>query len=120
MAKNSDVGGGDGDESEFTFAWKMFTSWDYPIGNSETADNKYASITTSFKVTMETRRSCSITLDQRNFLLWLLILVPSVYSKNRLMLGYTNKTFEGGAFHGRLIFHGMHPLLTLTRKVSHA
>ncbi|KAM8829162.1 transmembrane channel-like protein 2-A [Spinachia spinachia] len=49
MAKNADVGGGDGDESEFTFAWKMFTSWDYLIGNSETADNKYASITTSFK-----------------------------------------------------------------------
>lgn len=51
MAKNADVGGGDGDEGEFTFAWKMFTSWDYLIGNSETADNKYASITTSFKVT---------------------------------------------------------------------
>ncbi|KAL3041363.1 hypothetical protein OYC64_019545 [Pagothenia borchgrevinki] len=49
MAKNADVGGGDGDEGEFTFAWKMFTSWDYLIGNSETADNKYASITTSFK-----------------------------------------------------------------------
>lgn len=54
MAKNADVGGGDGDEGEFTFAWKMFTSWDYLIGNSETADNKYASITTSFKVTMAT------------------------------------------------------------------
>ena len=54
MAKNADVGGGDGEEGEFTFAWKMFTSWDYLIGNSETADNKYASITTSFKVTMAT------------------------------------------------------------------
>lgn len=54
MAKNADVGGGDGDEGEFTFAWKMFTSWDYLIGNSETADNKYASITTSFKVTTAT------------------------------------------------------------------
>lgn len=50
MAKNADVGGGDGEEGEFTFAWKMFTSWDYLIGNPETADNKYASITTSFKV----------------------------------------------------------------------
>uniref|UniRef100_A0A8C7VAL1 Transmembrane channel-like protein n=1 Tax=Oncorhynchus mykiss TaxID=8022 RepID=A0A8C7VAL1_ONCMY len=49
MAKNADVGGGDGDDGEFTFAWKMFTSWDYLIGNAETADNKYASITTSFK-----------------------------------------------------------------------
>ncbi|KAA0716512.1 Transmembrane channel-like protein 2-A [Triplophysa tibetana] len=49
MAKNADVGGGDGEDNEFTFAWKMFTSWDYLIGNSETADNKFASITTSFK-----------------------------------------------------------------------
>lgn len=50
MAKNADVGSGDGEEGEFTFAWKMFTSWDFLIGNPETADNKYASITTSFKV----------------------------------------------------------------------
>ncbi|XP_056147135.1 transmembrane channel-like protein 2-A [Lampris incognitus] len=49
MAKNADVGGGDNDEAGFTFGWKMFTSWDYLIGNAETADNKYASITTSFK-----------------------------------------------------------------------
>ncbi|MCJ8748480.1 hypothetical protein PDJAM_G00165300 [Pangasius djambal] len=49
MAKNADVGGGDGEDNEFTFAWKMFTSWDYLIGNAETADNKFASITTSFK-----------------------------------------------------------------------
>lgn len=52
MAKNADVGSGDGEEGEFTFAWKMFTSWDYLIGNPETADNKYASITTSFKVSV--------------------------------------------------------------------
>ncbi|XP_077594088.1 transmembrane channel-like protein 2-A [Stigmatopora nigra] len=49
MAKNADLGGGEGEDGEFTFAWKMFTSWDYLIGNAETADNKYASITTSFK-----------------------------------------------------------------------
>ncbi|XP_051784530.1 transmembrane channel-like protein 2-A [Erpetoichthys calabaricus] len=49
MAKNADETGGDGEDNDFNFCWKMFTSWDYLIGNSETADNKFASITTSFK-----------------------------------------------------------------------
>ncbi|XP_064152919.1 transmembrane channel-like protein 2-B [Anguilla rostrata] len=49
MAKNSNEGGDGGEDSAFTFAWKLFTSWDYLIGNAETADNKFASITTSFK-----------------------------------------------------------------------
>ncbi|XP_029684815.1 transmembrane channel-like protein 2-B isoform X1 [Takifugu rubripes] len=49
MARNANEGGDGGEEGEFTFSWKMFTSWDYLIGNPETADNKYASITTSFK-----------------------------------------------------------------------
>lgn len=50
MARNANEGGDGGEEGDFTFSWKMFTSWDYLIGNPETADNKYASITTSFKV----------------------------------------------------------------------
>lgn len=50
MARNANEGGDGAEESDFVFSWKLFTSWDYLIGNPETADNKYASITTSFKV----------------------------------------------------------------------
>ncbi|EFB15472.1 hypothetical protein PANDA_007375, partial [Ailuropoda melanoleuca] len=49
MASNSQGSASNGESTNFTFSFKMFTSWDYLIGNSETADNKYASITTSFK-----------------------------------------------------------------------
>ncbi|XP_053328208.1 transmembrane channel-like protein 2-B [Spea bombifrons] len=49
MAKNINESTADGDDDNFIFSWKMFTSWDYLIGNSETADNKFASITTIFK-----------------------------------------------------------------------
>ncbi|XP_049906857.1 transmembrane channel-like protein 1 [Epinephelus moara] len=48
MARNANETGV-GDDNSFNFSWKMFTSWDYLIGNPETADNKFASITTSFK-----------------------------------------------------------------------
>nr|XP_009943290.1 PREDICTED: transmembrane channel-like protein 2 [Opisthocomus hoazin] len=49
MARNANESTADGDDENFIFSWKMFTSWDYLIGNPETADNKFASITTSFK-----------------------------------------------------------------------
>ncbi|XP_005380813.1 PREDICTED: transmembrane channel-like protein 2 [Chinchilla lanigera] len=49
MASNTQGSTSEGESDNFTFSFKMFTSWDYLIGNSETADNKYASITTSFK-----------------------------------------------------------------------
>uniref|UniRef100_A0A8C2BGI2 Transmembrane channel-like protein n=1 Tax=Cyprinus carpio TaxID=7962 RepID=A0A8C2BGI2_CYPCA len=49
MARNANEGGDGAEEGTFTFCWKLFTSWDYLIGNPETADNKFASTTTSFK-----------------------------------------------------------------------
>lgn len=52
MARNANESGV-GDDNSFNFSWKVFTSWDYLIGNPETADNKFASITTSFKVSAD-------------------------------------------------------------------
>ncbi|XP_029412710.1 transmembrane channel-like protein 2 isoform X5 [Nannospalax galili] len=49
MASNTQGSTSEGENDNFTFSFKMFTSWDYLIGNSETADNKHVSITTSFK-----------------------------------------------------------------------
>ncbi|XP_051828547.1 transmembrane channel-like protein 1 [Antechinus flavipes] len=48
MAKNLGEDGG-GDDNTFNFSWKMFTSWDFLIGNPETADNKFNSIIMNFK-----------------------------------------------------------------------
>jgi len=59
MARNANEEGG-GDDTSFNFSWKMFTSWDYLIGNPETADNKFASITTSFKVKRRSLRRCNL------------------------------------------------------------
>ncbi|XP_043560920.1 transmembrane channel-like protein 1 [Chiloscyllium plagiosum] len=86
MASNANEEGG-GDDTSFNFSWKMFTSWDYLIGNAETADNKFASITTSFKESIleeqENRKEGNIHLTRflrvlANFLV-LLTLAGSGY-----------------------------------------
>lgn len=59
MARNANESGV-GDDNSFNFSWKVFTSWDYLIGNAETADNKFASITTSFKVSADAFSSSHI------------------------------------------------------------
>lgn len=49
MAENSRMSKLSEKEDECIFSWKLFTGWDYMIGNTETATNRVASINMSFK-----------------------------------------------------------------------
>ena len=50
MAANSKMSRRAGEDEQYTFCWKLFTSWDFMIGLAETAKNKIAEIVTIFKV----------------------------------------------------------------------
>lgn len=49
MAENSRMSKLSEKDDECIFSWKLFTGWDYMIGNAETAHNRVASIVMSFK-----------------------------------------------------------------------
>ncbi|KAK7506207.1 hypothetical protein BaRGS_00002319 [Batillaria attramentaria] len=49
MASNSRQSRMSNKDEQFTFSWKLFTDWDFMVGNSETATTKHASIVTTFK-----------------------------------------------------------------------
>lgn len=49
MAANSRQSKLSDKEDECAFSWRLFTAWDYMIGNPETALNRFASIIMGFK-----------------------------------------------------------------------
>ncbi|XP_064616966.1 transmembrane channel-like protein 3 [Liolophura sinensis] len=49
MATNARMSRLSSKDEQFTFAWKMFTSWDFMIGQAETANQKFASVATTFR-----------------------------------------------------------------------
>ncbi|XP_022643750.1 transmembrane channel-like protein 3 [Varroa destructor] len=75
-------------EDECTFAWKLYTGWDYMIGNAETAHNKVSSLVMSFKESIleekerrkEERSWKLITLRTFTNFLVLLLLGSSAYA----------------------------------------
>ncbi|XP_046364022.2 transmembrane channel-like protein 3 isoform X1 [Haliotis rufescens] len=49
MASNSRQSRMSTKDEHFTFSWKLFTEWDYMIGNKETANTKHASLVTTMR-----------------------------------------------------------------------
>ncbi|XP_046554803.1 transmembrane channel-like protein 3 [Haliotis rubra] len=49
MASNSRQSRMSTKDEHFTFSWKLFTEWDYMIGNKETANTKHASLVTTIR-----------------------------------------------------------------------
>ena len=71
MAQNARLSRVGSKDDESTFCWKIFTGWDFMIGNSETAYNKVASLVMSLKESIleEKERKKEVTSWKRIFLL---------------------------------------------------
>lgn len=68
-------------DDECVFTWKIFTGWDYMIGNAETAHNRVASLVLGFKEVLleETERK----KDEKKYLFCFIIPVRVVSVSNR-------------------------------------
>ncbi|XP_042148896.1 transmembrane channel-like protein 3 [Ixodes scapularis] len=68
-------------EDECTFTWKLFSGWDFMIGNSETAHNKVASLVMSFKeaILEEKERKKEERRALANFIV-IILLASSAYA----------------------------------------
>lgn len=77
MAENSRQSKLSEKDDECVFTWKLFTGWDYMIGNSETAHNRTASIILGFKEALleeaEKKRDEGRKYDKQNLTLIILI-----------------------------------------------
>ncbi|RWS08508.1 transmembrane channel-like protein 3 [Dinothrombium tinctorium] len=88
MAKNARTSRVSTKEDEYVFTWKLYTGWDYMIGNSETAHNKMASTALGFKeVILEEKEKSKVENDWKLILrriianiLVLILLISSAYA----------------------------------------
>ncbi|XP_067933140.1 transmembrane channel-like protein 3 [Watersipora subatra] len=74
-------------DDNFTFSWKTFASWDYMIGNSETAKNKFLSITVSIHESITEQKEAKKKVGKKLLffrvianLLVLMVLASSTYA----------------------------------------
>ncbi|KAB5528328.1 hypothetical protein PHYPO_G00139000 [Pangasianodon hypophthalmus] len=96
MAHNTSESSG-GDDTNFNYSWKIFTSWDYLIGNPETADNKFASNTTNIKEALADEKETQKVTNFRVTLLFRLLanfLIISILAGSGYLIYYVARRSE--------------------------
>lgn len=87
MAANSKNEKATDKDDNFTFSWKAFASWDYTIGNDETAKNKYKALVIAIRESItESKESAKKISKKTKFLrvvanvMVLMVLAASTYA----------------------------------------